>query len=89
MYIIEPIATTEDKTMNIFLYNTYKGGYNETSDTPVSDCYFKKLVIQGDSLQEEHLVSDTKYLFEVTYQGSSTLKYGVKNFEIGAKPHTD
>jgi hypothetical protein len=70
--------------MNYFLYNTFAGGYTETSDPPVTTCTFKKGIINGDELVEESLVNDDKYTFEITYQGSSTLMYGVKNFEIGA-----
>ena len=32
---------------------------------------------------------DAKYKFEITYQGSSTLMYGVKNFELGATPYVE
>ena len=94
IYIVEPMANavvTGDAgiKMNEFLYNTYAGGYSESSTPPKVSCEFKKCEINGADVIEKPLVNDSKYTFSIEYQGSSTLKYGAKNFEIYADPHQD
>lgn len=92
IYIIEPDPGNillDGVPMNNFLHKTFAGGYDESSDPPVVSCTLKKGSISAGELVTQYLVSDTSYKFNITYQGSSTLKYGVKNFEIGADVYVD
>lgn len=94
IYIVEPMANAvvtgeEGIKINEFLYNTYAGGYSESSTPPKVSCEFKKCEINGAEVVEKPLVNDSKYTFSIEYQGSSTLKYGAKNFEIYADSHED
>lgn len=94
IYIIDPVAknakeSVAGKEINDFLHKTYAGGYNETSTPLGTECAFKRINVVGEELREEYLVNDTKYKFYIEYQGSSTLKYGAKNFEISALEYSE
>ena len=94
IYIIDPVAknaeeSVEGKEINDFLHKTYAGDYNENSTPLGTECAFKRINVVGEELREEYLVNDTKYKFYIEYQGSSTLRYGVKNFEIMALEYSE
>lgn len=87
IYVIEPESF--DGEINNFLQNTISNNFSEDNDNMVVNCNFKKCKIEGTDLIEYNIFNDSKYNFKIEYQGSSTLKYGVKNFEIYANPFRD
>lgn len=94
IYVISPTpkqTTTNNNPINQFLYNTYAGQYAESTDLGAIavPCTFKKAVINGTEVSYETMVGDAKYSFSITFQGSSTLKYSSKNFEISADQYKD
>ena len=62
------------------------GNYGESVDLKSLEvsCTFKKAIINGTEISYENMVGESKYSFGITFQGSSTLRYSTKNFEISA-----
>lgn len=75
-----------DKHLNQFLYNTFKS-YGESDLVSKVSCSFQKWKtdkwVDVISNSED---SDSPIQFYVKYQGSSTLLYSAKNFEVGVNP---
>ena len=94
IYVISPKQTqnnTTDTPINQFLYDTFMGNYGESVDLKSLEvsCTFKKAIINGTEISYENMVGESKYSFGITFQGSSTLRYSTKNFEISAQPFVD
>lgn len=72
--------------INQFLYNTTTS-YGENSLIGKISCNIQKFNKQSQSF--DNLINDDRVTYYVKYQGSSTLLYSAKNFEIGTNPVTD
>lgn len=92
MYKIVPTSdegiSPYQPNLNNFIYNTMTS-YGENDKVNKISC---KLYVYKDSAWQE-VISDTDINnfngFQVKYQGSSTLLYSVKNFEISTVSYTD
>ena len=94
IYVISPTpkqTITNNNPINLFLYDTYARQYAESADLDAIavPCTFRKAVVNGTEVSYENMVNDAKYSFSITFQGSSTLKYSSKNFEIRANQYKD
>ena len=87
VYLIRLESTSGDTNINSFVASTLES-YSENAETPVYECHLEKLVRSGDTWRSAPLFEgDVRY--QVKYQGSSTLLYGVKNFYIETIPVTE
>lgn len=82
IYIIRP--KTKDKYINQLLYNTFTS-YSENAEIPEFDCDL--LIYENNTATV--FTPNTDVNFKIKYQGSSTLLYSVKNFEISCSEKTD
>ena len=85
---LDPTESGFDKapdTLNQFLYNTFKS-YGENDLVTKVACSIQKYKTDKWVDLISNTGTDDSIQFYVKYQGSSTLLYSCKNFEIGANP---
>lgn len=77
-----------DEHFNQFVYNTFTS-FGETDKISKVTCSFQKWVDDKfvDLIQDKE--GEDSIQFKIKYQGSSTLLYSCKNFEISAEPLVD
>lgn len=71
-------------TLNTFLENTFNS-YEENQNPKAQGCSFYK----WKDNKFIPLINDERVKYEIGFQGSSTLLYSVKNFEISTVPYKD
>lgn len=103
IYRISPVAKTKEAKTNFGINSWIQDTVNkhgETDSLESIECDFEKLVLNGSSVEWEPLIKiediqkeqpqiQGEHLFTLKFQGSSTLLYSIKNFELSTNTFKD